>query len=215
MIGGMSMKITEIITVIIALTIFAGCTPINHANNSSTITKQDSNSSQKYDEETTAQTMQIDTAISTDPSATPALNQSETQPVSKSIIYTNTQYGFKFTLPESWGGYTIIVDKWNGVSTGGSQPIETGPIVSIRHPLWTANNPRQDIPIMIFTLTQWKLLQQEKFHIGAAPIGPSELGRNSSYVFALPARYNFAFLTGYEEVENILNNNPLQPIDNK
>jgi len=36
-------------------------------------------------------------------------------------------------------------------------------------------------------------LQQEKFHIGAAPINPSELGRNTKYVFALPARYNYAF----------------------
>jgi hypothetical protein len=63
---------------------------------------------------------------------------------------------------------------------------------------------------MVFTLEQWNSLQQEKFHIGAAPIGPSELGRNNSYVFALPARYNFSFLKGYEEVESILNTHPLQ-----
>lgn len=63
---------------------------------------------------------------------------------------------------------------------------------------------------MIFTTDQWNLLQQEKFHIGAAPVGPSELGHNSSYVFALPARYNYAFPTGYEEVEKILENHPLQ-----
>jgi hypothetical protein len=86
-------------------------------------------------------------------------------------------------------------------------------MISIRHPQWTAKNPRQDIPIMIFTITQWDSLQQEKFHIGAAPIGPSELGHNTKYVFALPARYNFAFPTGYEEVESILKSNPLQPIE--
>ena len=63
---------------------------------------------------------------------------------------------------------------------------------------------------MIFTIEQWNELQQEKFHIGAAPIGPMELGRNSKYVFALPARYNFAFLPGFEEVEEILENNPLK-----
>jgi hypothetical protein len=67
---------------------------------------------------------------------------------------------------------------------------------------------------MIFTLDQWNALQQEKFHIGAAPIGPRELGRNSRYVFALPARYNFAFPKGYEEVQDILEGNPLHAIPN-
>jgi len=44
---------------------------------------------------------------------------------------------------------------------------------------------------MVFTLSQWDSLQKYKFHIGAAPIGPSELGRNTKYIFELPARYNF------------------------
>ena len=127
-----------------------------------------------------------------------------------SVIYRNSQYGFSFSLPSSWQGYSIITDKWEGLSIGGTQVVETGPIISIRHPLWTSKNPRQDIPIMIFTLDQWKSLQAEKFHIGAAPIGSSELGCNNKYVFALPARYNYAFPTGYEEVEQILNNKPLQ-----
>lgn len=126
-------------------------------------------------------------------------------------VYQNTQYGFSFSLPESWKGYTIVIDEWEGMAIGGSKAIETGPLINIRHPKWTFANPRQDIPIMIFTLSQWDSLQQGKFHIGAAPIGPNELDRNSGYVFALPARYNYAFLTGWEEVENILNGDPLQP----
>lgn len=134
---------------------------------------------------------------------------------SGSIIYKNTEYGFTFALPSSWKGYTILTDKWEGLSLEESHQgkvAETGPIITIRHPQWTSENPRQDIPVMVFTVDQWNSLQQEKFHIGAAPIGPSELGRNSSYVFALPARYNFAFLTGYEEVEDILKSHPLKPI---
>ncbi|QHQ61916.1 hypothetical protein Ana3638_14920 [Anaerocolumna sedimenticola] len=67
---------------------------------------------------------------------------------------------------------------------------------------------------MVFTLSQWDAMQQDKFHIGAAPINPEELGRNSKYVFALPARYNFAFPAGYEEVENIMVNAPLTPTEN-
>jgi len=132
------------------------------------------------------------------------------------LAYENNKYGFRFSLPESWNGYTIVTDKWEGLAlddSGNAKVVETGPIVSIRHPQWTAEDPRQDIPIMIFTLDQWNLMQQEKFHIGAAPVGPSELGRNAEYVFALPARYNFAFPTGYEEVEDILKNNPLEAVD--
>ena len=127
-------------------------------------------------------------------------------------IYTNTQYGFSFSLPLSWEGYQIIESKWEGYTPGsqGDVIVEQGPIISIRHPKWTLANPRQDIPIMVFTLAQWDSLQQDKFHIGAAPIGPSELGSNTKYVFALPARYNFSFLPGYEEVEKILEGNPLK-----
>lgn len=134
----------------------------------------------------------------------------------KSIVYKNTQYGFNFPLPESWKNYEIVTGKWEGLSindSAGEKVVETGPMISIRHPLWTSANPRQDIPIMVFTLAQWNSLQKEEFHIGAAPIGPSELGRNNKYVFALPARYNFAFPTGFEEVEDILKGKPLQPIN--
>jgi hypothetical protein len=128
------------------------------------------------------------------------------------VVYQNEQYGFSFTLPQSWQDYTIAMSKWEGLSMGGErqQVISTGPIISIRNPKWTEANPYQDIPIMVFTTAQWKELQQAQFHIGAAPIGPSELGHNSSYVFALPARYNFAFPAGVEEVENILKGNPFK-----
>ena len=131
----------------------------------------------------------------------------------ESVLYDNAQYGFTFTLPKSWKNYTIILAQWNGVSLEGAHAgeiTETGPIINIRHPAWTSENPRQDIPIMIFTLDQWEALMREEFNVGAAPMPPGELGRNASYVFALPARYNYAFLTGFEEVEEILAGNPLQ-----
>lgn len=126
---------------------------------------------------------------------------------SSSIVYKNDKYGFTVTLPSSWKGYTVLTQKWEGYSLVEGQEgkiSETGPEILIRHPQWTKETPRQDIPILVFTLDQWNGIQQEKFHIGAAPIGPSELARNSRYVFALPARYNFAFLPGYEEVDQLL-----------
>jgi hypothetical protein len=131
----------------------------------------------------------------------------------ENIVYDNTEYGFEFNLPASWKGYSIVAGEWEGLPAGGTEPIETGTQIVIRHPLWTADKQRQDIPIMIFTISQWEALQREEFHIGAAPIGPGELGRNSRYVFALPARYNYSFPTGHEEVEKILSGKPLKPYE--
>ncbi|HWQ79177.1 MAG TPA: stalk domain-containing protein [Anaerovoracaceae bacterium] len=134
---------------------------------------------------------------------------------SEFIVYSNTQYGFNFTLPKSWENYSILTDQWEGyLITGEESDIaaEAGVMIKIRHPQWTSQTPRQDIPIMIFTPAQWDKVQKEELSVSAAPIPPSELGRNSEYVFALPARYNYAFPEGFEEVESILADNPLQPI---
>jgi hypothetical protein len=160
-------------------------------------------------ETTTTATTSIETTSAT--STTTVSTKTETTPtqVPQQIIYTNTQYGFNFLLPLSWEGYQIIESKWEA-NPQENIIAEQGPIVSIRHPKWTLENPRQDIPIMVFTYAQWDSLQQERFHVSAAPIDPSELGRNTKYVFALPARYNYAFLTGWEEVEKILEHNPLK-----
>lgn len=129
-----------------------------------------------------------------------------------SETYKNSQYGFGFALPYSWKGYSIVYGEWLGsyITDTGSNSPKSGPIINIRHPGWTEEIPRQDIPIMVFTLADWDALQREQFHIGAAPVGPSELAHNSKFVFALPARYNFAFLEGHEEVERILKSDPLQ-----
>jgi Antirepressor regulating drug resistance, predicted signal transduction N-terminal membrane component len=129
-----------------------------------------------------------------------------------SIVYKNAQYGFVFTLPQSWKGYKIITENWEGREIQSDKTVTSGPEILIRNPLWTSKNPRQDIPIMVFTTAQWNALQQFEFATSAAPIGSSELGRDSKYVFALPPRYNFAFLPGYQEVQTIVAGNPLKPI---
>ncbi len=87
--------------------------------------------------------------------------------------------------------------------------VQRGPLIGIVHPKSSSQQPRQDIPIMIITIVQWNQLQNEEWHIGAAPIGPLELARNNKYVFALPARYNYAFLEGWEEVEQIVQSHPM------
>jgi len=133
------------------------------------------------------------------------------------LIYKNDVYGFEFTLPGSWAGYSIITENWTGNyidSSNQDQADEVGPEILIRHPDWLESAPRQDIPIMVFTIDQWRLLQNEKISVSAAPILPEELGRNSNYVFALPARYNYAFLNGFQEVEDIMANEPLHALNN-
>lgn len=127
-----------------------------------------------------------------------------------SVVYDNTPYGFRFYLPETWQGYTIVEEQWEGTSEAGIAA--SGPQLLIRHPDWAQDNPRQDIPIMVFTLEQWDAVQKEEFSVNGAPMGPSKLGSNSKYVFALPPRYNYAFQTGFEEVEEILEGNPLSPL---
>lgn len=135
------------------------------------------------------------------------------QPDSDTIGYRNADFGFSFSLPASWQGYQIVAGQWEGFTldaSGSPLPAETGPMLSIRHPQWTPQNHRQDIPILVFTTEQWTSLQADVFHIGAAPINPSELGRTAKHVLALPARYNYAFPEGYEEVERILASHPFQ-----
>lgn len=144
-------------------------------------------------------TAEVKTVIST--STTPKTNNL--------LVYKNSKYGFDFSLPLTWESYSIINYAWTGNLVDDSSKKFTGPKIIIRHPSWSLQDPRQDIPVMVFTLDQWQLVEQEKLALGAAPIGPSELGRNAKYVFALPARYNFAFPTGYEEVETIMSANPL------
>lgn len=125
------------------------------------------------------------------------------------LEYKNTDYGFTFDLPLSWQGYSIVVENWEGNSVDNSAEKFSGPKILIRNPLWTAAKPYQDIPILILAHSQWDLIQQEKLAIGAAPIPPSKLGENDRYVFALPARYNFAFPAAFEEVQKIIDSKPL------
>lgn len=145
------------------------------------------------------------------PTSTPTATPSQSSSNVDSITYSNTRYGFTFILPTSWTGYTIVNTTWQGWDSTSGKVVQSGSMLSIRHPLWTATSKRQDIPILIYTLGQWSALSREEFNMGAAPIPPSELGRNAAYVFALPARYNYAFPTGYQEVEQILQGNPLHP----
>lgn len=139
------------------------------------------------------------------------------QPVSSTSVsgveYKNNDYGFSFALPESWSGYAIVTSTREIRSASSGNVIATAPTIRIRHPLWTKESPREDIPIDVYTLAEWQKIQSGDYSVGAAPIPPSELGRNSKYVFALPARYNYDYLTGWEEVQKIIDGKPLHAFE--
>ena len=142
-------------------------------------------------------------------SPTPTPTPSSTPSTATSITYSNTLYGFTFTLPLTWTGYTVVNNSWRGIDPNANKTVQTGSLILIRNPKWTAAKKMQDIPIMVFTTGQWDSLKRQEYNVGAAPIPPSELGRNAQFVFALPARYNFAFPDGFKEVETILQGKPL------
>ncbi len=131
---------------------------------------------------------------------------------SPAIIYRNDKYGFEVKLPDGWKGFRVSESQKDIFGTNEEGIIGHFPEIDIVSPLSTANNPRQNIPIFIFTAEQWGHIGYEKvadWYVSAAPIPPSELGKNGKYVFALPARYNYAYLPGWEEVQRIIDTKPL------
>jgi len=140
--------------------------------------------------------------------------QTANAPTHDRIVYRNSTYDFCVTLPASWTGYSIVTGEWTGEWIADSPRPAVGlnlkgPKLLIRHPKWTASVPREDIPIMVFSLDQWKLVAAGQMSVSAAPYGPTELGRNEKFVFALPPRYDFDQREGVEEVVQLMNHLPL------
>lgn len=127
------------------------------------------------------------------------------------LIYTNNRYGFRFYLPKSWKGYSVIENQWAGTNEAGETGEEHGPVITLRHPLWTEENPRQDIDIVILTRKQGREDEQTDLSVGAAPYPPSIIGRNKKFVFALFPRWEMEGLDGCDEVLGIMGHNPLHP----
>jgi hypothetical protein len=130
-------------------------------------------------------------------------------PDNSSITYKSTDYGFTFSLPTSWQGYSIIKDTWTG-SPLTKKDKESGPKLLVRNPRWTESIHYEDIPILIFTIPQWNAYLIEDFSISAAPIKATELARNDIYVFALPPRWDYDYSEGYQEAQTIISGNPLK-----
>lgn len=106
------------------------------------------------------------------------------QVTSSKISYWNNDYGFAITLPKSWEGFTLYQQDWKGylaTANASEKPAENGPILVFRNPQWTASEPYQDIPIMVFTPTVWAQVESEELSVSAAPMPPTKLGENDHY----------------------------------
>jgi len=123
------------------------------------------------------------------------------------LIYRNAKYGFCLALPSDWAGFKVLGVRWSGNRKDG----ESGPKLVIRNPRWTKEKPYQDIPILVFSPAQWRAIENGEFNVSAAPIGPSELGRDGKHVFALPPRFaGFDDAAGTDEVVQILKQKSFQ-----
>jgi hypothetical protein len=121
-------------------------------------------------------------------------------PGAEPLVYTNTQYGFQITLPNSWKGYTVENQTWKGNEVSNSDMQYSGPLVVIKNPQTTAKAKYQDISIMVFSPDVWQGVLQERIAVSAAPIPPAEVGQNTKYVFATPPRwYGFTDAQGWQE----------------
>jgi hypothetical protein len=89
------------------------------------------------------------------------------------LQYINSQFGFRFTLPGDWKGYSIVMTAWGG---SGDTASVKGPILSIRNPHWTEKTLWQDIPIMSFTHRQWSLVHDGRLTVRAGPMTPQNSG---------------------------------------
>jgi hypothetical protein len=122
----------------------------------------------------------------------------------KQVVYRDTKYGFSFVLPRSWKGYKVLWETWEGTFFDSSRTMQ-GPMIIFRNSRWRTDKPTEDIPVMIYTITQWDASPI----VSSAPVGPGELGRNRKYVFALPARWAYDGLDGWEEAFAITGHHPL------
>jgi len=138
--------------------------------------------------------------------------QSTTPPAASPLAYTNSDYGFTFSLPNDWKGYSVVQSTWTGTPDGKITP-QSGPKILIRNPNWTDANHYEDIPVLVFTLAQWSSYQAGDFQVSAAPFPAAEMARNNKYVFALPPRWDYDYSQGYQEADAIVQSKPLHPFN--
>jgi len=142
----------------------------------------------------------------------------QNQPADLPLRYHNAQYDLTYFLPASWRGYSVLIQQWDApLHSADYQTVvgkERGPIIVLRNPHWNAGDRYQDIPIMVFTRSQWAAEEQERFFPYAC--GTIEtMWHNREYVFGIYDRYQDMDIQsnggvevkGAEEAEDIIERN--------
>ena len=118
------------------------------------------------------------------------------------VAYHNEQFDFTFSLSASWQGYSVLVQQWEGHAVP-----ERGPMIILRHPRWKTIDPYQDIPILVFTRSQWEANRGAGLCIGAGGL-EYEIGHNRKYAFAISSRFNVDdSVKGWREATDVVEQN--------
>jgi len=128
------------------------------------------------------------------------------------LRYCNSEYGLTFFLPESWRGYSIVTGQWEAEAYS---PVadklvaaDHGPMIVFRNPKCKTSDPHQDIPVLMFTRSQWDAFHDGK--LGSLYAGGViyEMWHNDKYVFGIYSRYNANdSVKGWDEAAAILTRN--------
>lgn len=128
--------------------------------------------------------------------------------------YQNEKYGFEMKFPQSWKGYKVFEESWDGTTLDSNFVEYEGPKIVIRNPKWSEDKIWQDIPILVFTKDEWQLIEAANLNIFSAPIAPRKLGENNKYIFALPPRWiGFTDASGQDEAQKIVETFKLLDLD--
>ena len=116
------------------------------------------------------------------------VNQQVNQP--QEIVYSNSQYGFSLTFPQTWKGYTAKSRTLNWGSFGTSDSVDFG--FSVQDSLFN---------IGVHTKSQWQQIKSEE-----GPT-PTYLGESSQYVFGYATAQDAAndtIITRMKEISDIV-----------
>jgi hypothetical protein len=135
-----------------------------------------------------------------------------THPDDAPVVFNNPKFELRFLLPSNWRGYSVLMEQWDNKNYEASADkwriSEHGPIITLRHPNWRLDDPRQDIPILVFTRGQWSALNQGKLWPSKYAGGVfDELSHSRTYVFAISSRYNWDELKGSMEAACVVERN--------
>jgi|HubBroStandDraft_6_1064221.scaffolds.fasta_scaffold290007_3 hypothetical protein len=127
--------------------------------------------------------------------------------------YHNARYDLTFYLPPSWRNYSVSIEQVDDerYSPAEDKLIIVGhtPMITLRHPQWRDDAPYQDIPILVFTRSQWDALNHGQLWPSAYAGGVmDELWHSRRFVFAISSRYNAADeVKGWKEAADIVEQN--------